>query len=308
MSDQFEAPVTSDEVSLRWDPQEGFEFDLLAVRAHSAVRVAAVPIPADGTIELRTAPLDLDRLEILFKAQVTIHGEPGQLMEAAVQVVPNGSGEVFRFAAKLEDVDTGDILDFTVQIPVDLPQGVPEAGGPRKMPSEEDDLDWEDEATFERMLGEPLDMPFSVGGSPEKEATTEEKTAETKGLEALLKALSTVDEEAPLGPASDTEIEEDRAWAEALPPVAPATESGDALMSADEEARGFLKILVGREDLELEEGHSLGELVSGAADIMQRPMTPSNMAAELSEWLLDQESVADLYIDDDSLGELLAEW
>lgn len=308
MSDHFAAPLTPDEISLRWDPEQGFEFDLLAVRAHSAVRISAVPIPADGTLELRASPLELDRLEILFKAQVTIHGEPGQLMEAAVQVVPNGSGDAFSFDAKLEDVETGDILGFSVQIPVQIPSRVPEAGGPRKLPSEEDDLDWEDEATFERMLGEPMDMPLSAGDTVENAPPPAQKSSESKGLEALLKALSTVDEEAPPVAASEDEVEEDRAWAEELPPISSTPETDDALMSSIEEAREFLKLLVGREDLEMEEGHSIGELVAGTADILQQPVGSARMASELSEWLLEQESVADLYIDDESLGEFLAEW
>jgi hypothetical protein len=309
MSDHFEAPLSSDEITLRWDADQGFEFDLLAIRAQSAVRISGVPIPADGTIELRTSPLELDRLEILFKAQVTIHGEPGQIMEAAVQVVPNGRGDVFSFEAKLEDVETGEILGFSAQIPVEIPSGVPEAGGPRRLPSEEDDLDWEDEATFERMLGDPLDMPFSVGeaGQPE-DLEPADQFLETKGLEALFKALSTVDEGALPEGASEPDIEEDRSWAEALPPVSPPPREADALMSAEEEANQFLELLVGREDLEIEEGHAAAELVPGVVEILKQPISPARVAAQLSEWLLDQEQVADLYIDDDSLAELLAEW
>jgi hypothetical protein len=79
-------------------------------------------------------------------------------------------------------------------------------------------------------------------------------------------------------------------------------------MSAEEEANQFLELLVGREDLEIEEGHAAAELVPGVVEILKQPISPARVAAQLSEWLLDQEQVADLYIDDDSLAELLAEW
>jgi hypothetical protein len=315
MADHLGAQSSVDEATLRWDPEKGFDFDLMAIRSHCAVRISGVPIPADGTGELKGSLLDLDRLEILFKAQVTIHGEPGQLMEAAVQVVGSDPGVRLSLAAKLEDVETGDILDFTAEVPVCIPTGVPEAGGPRRLPAQEDDLDWEDEATFERMLGEPMDMPFrpDFADELEPEDESEKPTGENKGLEALLKALSSVD---TIDEVVGENTDGDTNWGEALPaseepapvPVAAASPPEDGLMSAGEEARQFLDLLIGREDLELEEGFSVDTLVAGAANILQAPTNAARMAGTLSEWLLEQEAVADLYIDDDSLGELLSEW
>ena len=89
-------------------------------------------------------------------------------------------------------------------------------------------------------------------------------------------------------------------------PLPVEEEVADGLMSADEEARQFLQLLVNREDLELEE-ESVESLLD-ASEILQSPASATRMASMLSEWLLDQDAVADLYIDDESLAELLSQW
>jgi CheY-like chemotaxis protein len=79
-------------------------------------------------------------------------------------------------------------------------------------------------------------------------------------------------------------------------------------MSGEEEALGFLKILVAREELEIEDGQRLESLAVGARDVLSLPISAERKAEALSTWLLDQPAVADLYIADDDLAEVLAEW
>ena len=112
---------------LNWTSDRGFELDLEAQDEDVALRLAGVPVPADGTLELSDG-VPLDRLEILFKAHVDVAGEPGQIVEAQVKLVAPGT---LSFSAKVEDVETGEVLDFKSQHPIKLPSGVPESGGPR---------------------------------------------------------------------------------------------------------------------------------------------------------------------------------
>ena len=88
------------QMTLNWSPITGFELDLTAEQQDIALRMAAVPVPADGRIQLREG-VELDRLEILFKAQCDVAGGPGQLTEATVSLVEDDTK--LRFVAQVED-------------------------------------------------------------------------------------------------------------------------------------------------------------------------------------------------------------
>ena len=63
-------------LTLNWTSDRGFELDLEATDGDISLRLGPVPVPADGTGTLR-AGVELDRLEILFKALVDVGGAPG---------------------------------------------------------------------------------------------------------------------------------------------------------------------------------------------------------------------------------------
>ena len=67
-------------------------------------------------------------------------------------------------------------------------------------------------------------------------------------------------------------------------------------------------MLIQAEDLELEEGFSVDDLVAGAAPIVAGMKPSGQKATALSEWLFQQDSVAELYMDDESLASLLEQW
>jgi len=66
--------------------------------------------------------------------------------------------------------------------------------------------------------------------------------------------------------------------------------------------------LVGRGEVELEPDHAVEGLVGGASPILASAKPPSARAAALSEWLFEQDAVAELYVDDDSLASLIDQW
>ncbi|NCG20768.1 MAG: hypothetical protein GWP91_17300 [Rhodobacterales bacterium] len=296
------------ECTLNWFSDRGFELDLDACDDDVSLRLAAVPVPADGMDELRAGPVELDRLEILFKAQVDVSGEPGQLIDAQVQL--QGSNKLV-FTAKVEDVETAEVLDFKCTCAVELTSGIPASGGPRPIVSTEDDLDWEDEITLEKML---VNSPESTGAG----AFSDEETGD-KGLQALLRALVELDDDPSAQPGDDPLAlrDEDAGVkdAEPGPPIdivalmtPPRTDSEDQQFSEEESALGLLKIIMSQDGLELEEDHELSELASGVARILANPSNPEAQAASLANWFLDQPSVADLFLGDDELAKLLEQW
>ena len=263
---------------IRWNSVTGFEFDFASCHDDVVIQLLAIPLPADGTIELTGGTLELDRLEILFKARVDIDENPGQIREATAEVVNEKGGHKLVLVAQIEDVETGQVFPFTASLPVAIPNGAPKAGGPRPVLMAEDDLDWDDEATLERMV---VDLP-------DNPTVTEQKPIEerpTGGIGALLDALSAIGDEDLI--------------------------NGDAVKKKADingEATRFLNLLIEREDLELEPDRRVDELVEGVGAILYSGASELAMAVAISEWLLKQDAVADLYIDDDSLAALLAQW
>lgn len=291
--------------TLNWFSDRGFELDVEAAEDGVAMRLVNVPVPADGTAELR-AGVDLDRLDILFKASVEIEGEPAQLHDARIQLVSDEDGEALDIDAHCEDVETGDLMPVRLRLGVRLPAGVPERGGPRPVPTNEDELDWEDETTLEQLVVNAPEV-----ASPDERSSGGGSGA-GKGLQALLQALARLDddEDAPL----DDETGEVPATPPTRPPPLAAVpdlepeDEGDQSLGAAGEARSLLDLLVAQENLELEEDADLDDLVEGVAEILALPLSPETKATRLSEWLLEQEAVADLFIGDDDLAVILERW
>lgn len=312
--------------TLDWNPDRGFELDLDLTDGELSIRLATVPVNADGTAELERG-VELDRLDILFKANVELQGEPAQLLDARIVLLRNGHEVVLQLDARCEDVETGAIVPFQGRVPVSLPSGVPVAGGPRPVPTNEDELDWDDETTLEQMI---VNAPETAGrprARDENDDADEPPTPEpgrARGLQALLKALAEIDDEAPEGgngAATDPdEDEEPVRGPPSRPPQKPAIptrpppaaaearEEGDQSLGARGEARSLLNLLVDGDHLEVEDDTDLDELAAGVARVLALPGNAERKAERLSEWLLAQEGVADLYIGDDDLAELLERW
>ncbi len=283
--------------TLNWNPERGFELDLDVEHEGVVLAMSAVPVPADGTLEL-SGGVELHRLDVLFKSQATVEGEPGQVHECTVTL----ENDALAIDAKVEDVETGEIARVRVSVPVDLPSGVPEKGGPRPEPEDEDELDWEDETTLEKMVIQPGDRtpgPAPVAG----------QEPGAKGLQALLRALVE-------GPELTDEVEIPREpTAEGVAPPEPEPEpqpepddAEDQSMTPEGEALGLVQLLVRGENLELEDDVEPRDLVDGLVGILAMPFSAERKASMLSEWLLDQDAVADLFIGDDDLAEILEQW
>lgn len=290
--------------TLNWYADRGFELDVDVTSEDVTLRMTGVPVPADGTDELSQG-VDLDRLDILFKSQVDIEGGPGQAHEARVRL----EGDRLHIDARLEDVETGDIVPLKVSLPVALPSGVPASGGPRPEVTHEDDLDWEDETTLEKMVLQPPDMEAaSVAGKKPSGPD-----ASSTGFQALLRALVDGPDDDDFTDEVEPLPEPVRALPEGIeaapaPTRAPQGAPSDQSMSAEEEAKRLLELLVAGDHLELEDDHEVDELAAGAAAILALPIPGEKKAPRFSEWLLDQPAVADLFIGDDDLGEILDQW
>src|SRR5690606_19537898 len=142
---------TRSDATLRWDPERGFSLDLDTSNQGVQLKVRDVPVPADGTDELR-AGVDLDRLEILFKAQVDLDEAPGQLTEASVRLAGDRQ---LGLRLQVEDAETGEVREVKLQVPFTLEGDPPAKGGPRAEATREEDLDWDDETTYEHLFSEP---------------------------------------------------------------------------------------------------------------------------------------------------------
>ncbi len=280
--------------TLTWFADRGFELTLEVTTDEVVLRLDAVPVPADGTAELGGG-VELHRLDVLFKASVMIEGEPGQIREAQVRLVEGEGGPQLHLDARCEDVETGEILPLEAELAVAVPGEAPEAGGPRPKPLDEDELDWDDETTLEALV---------VGGPEASTPEGDPPEAGARGLKALLEALANIDDE-DLPPEGLNEGLNGRHPAR---PTEPERSEGDQSMGAAEEAQGLLELLLRGENLELEEGCAVGALVEGTAAVLALELSPEAKASQLSSWLLDQDSVADLFIGDEDLAAILEQW
>lgn len=279
--------------TLHWDAAQGFLLDLDAREGDIVITMVGVPVPADGTAELSQG-VELDKLEILFKADVDFSGAPGQLHSARAQLLQ--AKQSLGLAVTVEDAESGAKRDLTLELPLQVEGSPPAAGGPRAEAATEDELDWDDETTFERMFSDVAPPPKDAP-APEAEAEAAEDKAD-RGFAALLRAL--VSE----APAED---------APASPAPAPREEAAPDLARLDlsgiGEARDLLAFLVEQEQLELEEGADMRPLCEAVAPhLMARRGSWEQKAAAISKAILDHDSVEELYMDDDSLAELLEKW
>ncbi len=77
------------------------------------------------------------------------------------------------------------------------------------------------------------------------------------------------------------------------------------LTRREEELHRLLKRLVKTESLELEEGVSLERLAIRLTEALEGVRSYSARAKLVSDWLLEQEEVVDLYVDDDEMLRLM---
>lgn len=322
--------------TLDWHADRGFELELDLTDGELSIRLATVPVNADGTAELERG-VDLDRLDILFKASVELQGETAQLLDARIVLLRDGRQSLLQIDARCEDVETGSVIPFQGRVPVRLPSGVPVAGGPRPVPTNEDELDWDDETTLEQLVVKAPETSGrhkaahrdddGDGRSDDDDADDEPPppAGKARGLQALLEALAQIDDDTddeddepslptPRPPAAPRATPAKSSPAPKPPPsassrlVAAEREEGDQSLGAKGEARALLDLLVSGDNLEVEDDADLDELAAGVAKILALPGSSEGKAARLSEWLLQQDGVADLFIGDDDLAELLERW
>lgn len=288
---------------LHWDPKIGFELDVDVTAGPVAIRMVRVPVPADGTKRLRESPVELYALDTLFKSHVDVAGAPGQVNEVKVQL----DGEQLSLTAVVEDAETGETSPLDVKLPLQMADDAPDTGGPMPKPPDEDDLDWEDEETFDRLFeGSP---EATASEPPAGDDDTDEAEPARGGLSALLKALMSEDLDAGLEepePKTPTKAEP-RPEPPPPPPPQPAA-GGSMLMDSNAEARAFLQLLVDQEHLELVEDASADTLVAGTVELLAKQIGPEAKASALADWLMEREEVEELYIDDESLAALLDQW
>ncbi len=313
---------------LTWSSDRGFELDLDVGDDEVTLRMAKVPVPADGTAEL-SGGVALHHLEILFKGQAELDGEPGQIQSARV-ALREGALSV---EVEIEDMETGDIVRWEAEVPVQVPAHAPARGGPRPAPPEEDELDWDDETTLEKLI---VDAPPASATPERKSKPPESGPRAATGIQRLLNALSSLDDDEPSSddeadafpppvlraPASRPPAPASRppapvsrlpssvpaAAGRAPPPKPPVAGPSAADLTAEDEARRFVAFLIERESLALEDDEDAETLTSGVARVLSGHGNPDRKARALSKWLIDQPAVAELYVDDDELASILDQW
>jgi hypothetical protein len=133
--------------------------------------------------------------------------------------------------------------------------------------------------------GEGVDAEPS-GASDVTVSQEEEGQAPASGMNRLLRALLNVgdeDEEEEKGP-------------------------DDQTMGLKEQGLGFLRILLAQDALEIEEGHEVGEIAEGVGLILSKDTSSEVLAETLSNWLLEQPAVGDLFVGDEDLEAMLDQW
>ncbi len=315
---------------LLWYPDRGFELDLDVGDDEVTLRMVAIPVPAEGTDELEADGVELHKLEVLFKGQAEIEGEPGQIQSARVRI----EGGELHIDVSIEDMETGEIVRWSADVRVQIPAGAPRTGGPRPPAPEEDDLDWEDETTLERLIVDaPSASPTPTrreggrdGGKAAKDARP------VAGIQRLIQALKELDDPSgELDDDDDASDEEEKAKTENRPPAPssrppapmgrnpvpvlsakpaelPRVVPAEPVLAPEEEGRRFLDFLLEREAVQLEDEADPDELAVGVARLLQQPGGLEMRARALSRWLMAQPQVADLFVDDDDLATLLDQW
>jgi len=176
-------------------------------------------------------------------------------------------------------------------------------------------------------------MSGGISSVPDDDDIEEPSDAELAALERELDGFSDDDEEPAAEEEADDEDDEDddapdlrkllaalggRAGAAAaaarpaaLAPKAPARAPAAPQTQEIDDVAGAVRLLQYLADenlLELEDGAPMSELGAGVARILAAARNPVAAAGRLSKWLLAQPQVAELYIDDGALEDLLARW
>lgn len=159
-----------------------------------------------------------------------------------------------------------------------------------------------------------LETVLPVKESDDVEGDPDDAEMGGKGLAALLSALRptagsgatksvTVDEDDPLAAlaALSDEWDEDEEETEDEEDELPPLQVDPALIRA---SRELLVGLVKMEGLAVEPG-TIEKLSEPAVHILEIPGSPYKRAEHLSEWLMDQPGVEEVYISDEDLGKLL---
>ena len=273
--------------------------DAVASTPDLEVSLKGVGVPADGQVKLGQG-VALHRLDVLFKGEAVVEGSIGQIQDASVRYE---DGHMV-LSVRVEDVESGEVLEEQFRAKCEMPDGAPPSGGPCPESIDEDDLDWEDEETLEQIMSPdtsgptalpvsegPLALPVAPARSQQESLNAEaeegaEEEVPSSGMDRLLRAL--------LGAEDDDEEE--------------AREPDDQTMGVWEQGLGFLQILLGQDALEIEEGHEVNEIAEGVGTILSRDASSEVLAETLSNWLLEQPAVGDLFIGDEDLASMLEQW
>lgn len=78
------------------------------------------------------------------------------------------------------------------------------------------------------------------------------------------------------------------------------------LTPAERELKAIIKQLIGQEQLEVGEGADLDQLAMRLAEVLAEVRTAKAKARQMSEWLLEQDEVEDLFVDDEELARIIA--
>ena len=90
------------------------------------------------------------------------------------------------------------------------------------------------------------------------------------------------------------------------PDIAAVLDQLSVLTPGERGVRGLLKQLIAQEELELEEGADLDQLCIRLAEVLGETRTAKGRARLMSAWLLEQNEVVDLFLDDDELARVIA--
>ena len=75
-----------------------------------------------------------------------------------------------------------------------------------------------------------------------------------------------------------------------------------------ESAKSFINLLVTNEKLELTDGSDPVSLAEGLAPLLDEEMRASKKADLVMDWLLDQDTVEDVFLTDEEMISLLRQW
>lgn len=90
------------------------------------------------------------------------------------------------------------------------------------------------------------------------------------------------------------------------PAISAVLDQISVLTPTERQLRGLLQQLLEQEQLELEDKVDLDQLCIRLAETLGEARTAKGRARIISAWLLEQDEVVDLYLDDDELARVIA--